>query len=99
MRALKVVRTAQSEEDLIAIWSYVAAVSESAADRLLDRFEKRWDLLATQPYSGAARDDIAPGLRHVVVGQYLTLYRVTGDEVIVVRVLHGSRDLAAEEYD
>jgi toxin ParE1/3/4 len=99
MTELPIVRRARAEEDLIEIWSYVATFSESAADRLLDRFQRHWELLATQPYSGAAREDIAPGLRHVVVGEYLTLYRVTEEAVVIVRVIHGRRNLSAQEYD
>ena len=54
--------------------------------------------MLAQPYSGAARNDIAIGLRHVVVGVYLTLYRVKDDAIVIVRMLHGSRDLTEEEY-
>ena len=68
---LPIVRTAQAEEDLIAIWQYVARESEAAADRLLDRFEGRWQQLAIYPFSGPLHD-IAPGLRHLIVGEYLT---------------------------
>jgi toxin ParE1/3/4 len=90
-------RTAQAEEDLIEIWGYVALHNERAADRLLDRFEARWRLLATQPYSGMARDDIAQGVRHLVTGEYLTFYRVSDDAVVILRVIHGRRDIAAED--
>jgi toxin ParE1/3/4 len=38
---LPIVRTSLAEEDLIAIWQYVARDSEAAADRLLDRIESR----------------------------------------------------------
>lgn len=76
MSSLPIVRSAQAEEDLIAIWLYVAADNEAAADRLLDRIEGRWLQLAAYPLSGPPRDDIASGVRHLVVGDYLTLYRV-----------------------
>jgi toxin ParE1/3/4 len=99
MTELSVIRSARAEEDLIEIWSYVAAFSEPAADRLLDRFQRRWELLATQPYSGAAREDIAAGLRHIIVGEYLTLYRVTDEAILIVRVLHGRRNPEQEDYD
>lgn len=99
MTDLALIRSAGAEEDLIEIWSHVAAFSETAADRLLDRFERRWELLTSQPYSGAAREDIAPGLRHVVVGEYLSLYRVTEEAILIVRVLHGRRDLSGRAFD
>ena len=47
--------------------------------------------LAKTPYLGMARDDIAEGVRHFPVGNYLILYRVNGVEV--VRYVHGKRRL------
>jgi toxin ParE1/3/4 len=97
MTTSRVVRTARAERDLIEIWSYIAERDPAAADRLLDRLEARWELLATQPRSGAPRDDISPGLRHLVVGQYLSLYRLTQYEVVIIRVIHGRRNITAED--
>jgi toxin ParE1/3/4 len=68
MTLLIVERTARAEEDLIEIWGYVALQNEAAADRLLDGFDRRWELLATQPYSGVARPDIGEDVRYLVVG-------------------------------
>lgn len=97
MSLLPIVRNARAEEDLITIWLHVARDSEAAANRLLDRIEARWQQLATYPYSGAPRDDIAPGIRHLIVGEYLTLYRVGEDAIEIVRVLHGRRDIGADD--
>ncbi|WP_246683375.1 type II toxin-antitoxin system RelE/ParE family toxin [Mesorhizobium sp. B2-1-3A] len=47
---------------------------------MVDTLERRWDLLTLHPFSGAPRDDIAPGIRHLVVGDHLTLYRVRGED-------------------
>ncbi len=95
MTALEVRRSADAEEDLIAIWLHIASDSPRAADNLLDRIDERWNLLATQPYSGPARPDIGPDIRHLVIGSYLTLYRVRPDHIEILRVLHGRRDLGA----
>jgi toxin ParE1/3/4 len=71
--------------------SYIAADNISAADRVLDAIEARWENLARHPCSGVARDDIAPGIRHLVSGEYLTLYRLSGGAIEIVGVLHGRR--------
>ena len=97
MSLLPIVRNARAEEDLIAIWLHVARDNEAAADRLLDRIEARWQQLATYPHSGASRDDIAPGIRHLIVGEYLILYRAGEDAIEIVRVLHGRRDIGADD--
>ena len=91
---LPIIRTSDAEEDLIAIWQYVARDSEAAADRLLDRIESRWQQLAVYPSSGCSRDDIAPG--HLIVGEYLIFYRVGDDAIEILRVLHGRRKIEAD---
>jgi toxin ParE1/3/4 len=48
---------------------------------------------AERPGSFPERDDVAPGLRSIVHGRYLLLFREEVDEVRIVRVLHGARDL------
>ncbi|MBX9908099.1 MAG: type II toxin-antitoxin system RelE/ParE family toxin [Beijerinckiaceae bacterium] len=83
----------QAERDLGAIGDYIALDSPRAADELVERFRRRWRLLTTQPYSGPARPDIGPAIRHLVIGSYLTLYRVHADHIEILRVLHGRRDL------
>jgi len=91
LTGLPIVRTGRADEDLIDIWVSIATDDPGAADRVLDAIERRWGLLARYPYSGVARDDIAPGIRHLIAGQYLTFYRITAGGIEIVRVLHGRR--------
>ncbi len=88
---LPIIRTKPADEDLIDIWTHIAADNPNAADRVLDAIEARWRQLAYHPYSGMTRDDIAPGIRHLVAGQYLTLYRISADGIEIIRILHGHR--------
>ncbi|WP_306796729.1 type II toxin-antitoxin system RelE/ParE family toxin [Mesorhizobium sp. GbtcB19] len=37
------------------------------------------------------------GIRHLVVGEYLTFYRIGDDAIEIVRVLHGRRKIEAED--
>ncbi|MFW8643207.1 type II toxin-antitoxin system ParD family antitoxin [Rhizobium beringeri] len=97
LTVLPVIRTNRADEDLMEIWSYIAVDNISAADRVLDAIEARWDNLARHPYSGVARDDIAPGIRHLVSGEYLTLYRLRGGAIEIVRVLHGRRKISSKD--
>jgi toxin ParE1/3/4 len=53
-------------------------------------------LLASQPCIGRRRDeDLRPGVRSFVVGDYVIAYRVDGDNVLILRVLRRSRDIEA----
>lgn len=89
----RLVRSRRARQDLIDIWTFVAADSPVAADRLLDRVDAACQRLLDHPASGAAREDIRPGMRHLVIGPYLVLYRIAGTDIQVVRVVHGRRDL------
>ena len=60
---------------------------------MLDRLDEAASHLARDPQIGPARDDIRPGLRYLVSGSYLLLYRITDDGIEIVRAVHGRRDL------
>jgi toxin ParE1/3/4 len=83
--------------DLASIVDYLSDFNPNAAHRLVDRLEERWELLATQPRSGASRPDLGSELREVIVGEYLSIYRLDDDEVEIVRVLHGRRDITSDD--
>jgi len=53
-------------------------------------------MLAENSHAGPAREDLARGLRFFPVGNYLIFYTITGDGIVVVRVLHGARDYCAD---
>jgi toxin ParE1/3/4 len=89
----RLTRTAEAEEDLIGIWTYVATDNLAAADRLLDRIDQVCERLAANPRLGPARPDLAEGLRYFVTGSYLVLYREAPGGVEIVRVAHGARRL------
>jgi toxin ParE1/3/4 len=85
--------TRQAEEDLLAIWSYVADDNPPAADGLLDDIDAACATLAGSPHSGRLREELAPNIRSLPVGNYVIFYRPEEDGIIVIRVLHGARDL------
>lgn len=86
-------RTAEAENDLLSIWRYIAEDKPQAATRLLRTIDEKCALLAENPQLGSARPDIALELRYFTVGSYLILYREVSNEVEIVRVLHGARNL------
>jgi toxin ParE1/3/4 len=92
-RKPRLLRTAQAEEDLINIWTYIARDNPAAADRILDLLDEKSHALARNPRMGRAREDIAPGVRHFPVARYLILYRALADGVQVVRYVPGMRRL------
>jgi toxin ParE1/3/4 len=56
---------------------------------------ERFSLLAAFPYAGRARGDLRPGLRSFSVGDYVILYRIEREDVVILPVIHGRRDIEA----
>jgi toxin ParE1/3/4 len=90
---------AQADIDDIAYYVAVESGSLETADRLLQSIYSRFLMLGQFPYAGRQRDDLRRGLRVFPSGQFLVLYRVEGDDVLIQRVVRGSRDLAASLRD
>lgn len=90
---LRLVVSERAEADLRQIWLYTFdAWGEVQADRYLDELANGLSRCGVKPERGRERDDVRPGYRSVLVGKRLIFYQVTGDAVVVQRVLHGSMD-------
>ncbi|MCI0439693.1 MAG: type II toxin-antitoxin system RelE/ParE family toxin [Chloroflexi bacterium] len=89
----QVIRTPEARTDLVQIWLYIAQNSASAADRILDNINRVSELIASQPFMGRSREELAPGLRSFPVGNYMIFYRSVEDGIEVVRVINAARDI------
>jgi toxin ParE1/3/4 len=88
----------EAETDLDDIWCYIARQSSSleVADRFTEFLTDRFHLLANHPYIGRRRDhELRPGLRSFPVRDYIILYRIEDEDILILRVLRGSRDILA----
>ncbi|GBQ25592.1 plasmid stabilization system [Gluconacetobacter sacchari DSM 12717] len=79
--------------DLLEIALYIAEDNPERAMSFVAELEAKAATAAQHPGSFPARDEISPGLRVVVHGRYVLFFRELADEVRIVRVLHGARDL------
>jgi toxin ParE1/3/4 len=86
---MQVVWTAKALRDLAVLRSYISQDKPPAAERQVELILAVVTGLARFPHSG--RPGRRAGTRELVVGQtpYLVPYRVRGDLVEVLRVLHG----------
>jgi len=86
----------RAEEELRQIWRYVAAENPAAADQMLLRIDEKLKFLRDFPAIGTLRDDIRPGFRMLVEGNYLLLYEhhAADSAVELVAVVDGRRDLS-----
>jgi plasmid stabilization system protein ParE len=74
-------------------------LQEHAGDAIALRyavdFDAAIDRVADLPHTGSPRQQYGPDIRIVIVDPYLIFYSSTpsGDEVRVLRILHGSRNI------
>lgn len=79
--------------DLKEIWAYIAENNSHAADRLIDDFSRKFQLLAQNPAIGRDQSDYIVGMRAYPFKKYLIYYFPTDFGVEIYRVLHGARDI------
>ena len=93
----------QAVRDLESIITFVARDSPNNAKRLLKRLRERADGLYEMPDRGRVVPELARfgivGLRELVARPYRIIYRVHSDQVTVLAVLDGRRDLGDVLFD
>ena len=92
--------TAGAEWDLESIYGYIAEFDSSAsANHVLDRLLKSAENLATLPERGAyPRELLELGIREyrqVFFKPYRLIYRIIGQQVFIVLIADGRRDMQA----
>lgn len=95
MSALELLASPKAVEDLGDIWEWIANDNPGAADCTLVELHRTFRLLAETPEMGRVRDEVIPGIRSFPKGRHVIFYRVRGETLEIVRVLHGSRDYTA----
>jgi toxin ParE1/3/4 len=93
-----------AKADLISIYSYMAERNLAAADAIAEEINIKFDSLKHFPFNslkhfpfiGRDRSDFGPNFRSVVAGYYVIFYIVEADQLTIVRVLDGRRDIDAE---
>ena len=86
--------TAAAEADVAEIWEHIAQDNHEAATAFvlrleeqigtLERFPERCPLVRENELLGTA-------YRHLVYGNYRTIFKINESRVIIMRVLHGAR--------
>ena len=89
----KVLRTDIAEEDLLDIWLFIAEDNIRAADNWLDTLVDKCHKLAVHPFSGKERKELGSQIRSFPVHDYVLFYQPIEDGILLIRALHGSRDI------
>jgi toxin ParE1/3/4 len=85
--------TSAARHDLREIAIYIARDNPERAVSYVKELTDKIQSVAEQPMLYSSRDGWKPGLRSALHRPYHIIFRIEGDEVIFLRVVHGARDL------
>lgn len=89
---VRITRTA--ERDLEEAWTFIAQDSPEEAERFVARVETQIESLERFPERCPLipeNEILGTRYRHLVYGNYRTVFRIAGKVVYVLRVIHGAR--------
>jgi len=94
--------TKTAESDLWEIRQYITADNQTAADNLVKEIEQQIASLEQFPFRCSVISEsqkLGKEYRHIINGNYRTIFRVDGSRVIIMRVIHGARLLSLEVFE
>ncbi len=89
--------TKTAESDLREVFHYIAADNEAAANRLVSEIERQIDSPERYPFRCPVipeSTELGKEYRHIIYGQYRTVFRIDGSRVLILRILHSARLLS-----
>jgi len=89
--------TPQAEDDLFAVWSYIARDSVEAADRVEAQIYTTFGFLCSAPQAGHLRPNLTPRpVRFWTVPRfpnYVIVYDPDSQPLRIIRILHAALDI------
>lgn len=95
----KLVVTEQVKPDLRTIHAYIAQDNAHNARVFVADLAAKIEWIAQVDFTGSPRDHIREGLRGFPYRNRCIYYRSYHDRIVIVRVVHGSQDIAQQEFD
>jgi toxin ParE1/3/4 len=97
---VRITRTA--EKDIEEIWSFIAQDSPEEASRFIGRLEDQVATLESFPERCALipeNEMLGTRYRHLLFGDYRSVFRVAGKTVYVLRIIHGAKLLDNSTFE
>ena len=94
--------TGAAETDIEQAWSFIAQDNPKTADEFISRLEEQIETLEIFPNRCALipeNEILGTRYRHIIYGDYRTVFRVAKRTVYVLRVIHGARLLDASMFE
>jgi toxin ParE1/3/4 len=97
MSSRKLRFTSEARFDIRAILRYGRKIwGEKRRDAYSEQLNAAIASLTRFPNLGTNRDDISPGLRSIPVGEHVVYYRIGPHSIVIIRILHGTMDVARQ---
>jgi toxin ParE1/3/4 len=94
--------TRSAESDIEQAWSFIAQDNPETADKFIGRLEEQIETLEIFPNRCALipeNEILGTRYRHMIYGNYRTVFRVAKTTVYVLTVIHGARLLDASMFE
>ncbi len=101
-RKFKVDITEVAGADVAEIWEYIAQDKPAAATAFILHLEEQISTLEGFPERCPLVPEnelLGTAYRHLLYGNYRTIFKIVGSRVIILRILHGARLLDTEMLD
>lgn len=90
---MRLVVTPLAERDVEAIGDYIAQDNPRRALSFVQELREQCEHIARNPHGYRRRPELGDGLCSCAHGRYVIFFNANEEEVLIVRVLHGARDL------
>jgi len=93
MPAHRLIIAPAAKSDLKHIYQYgLRQWGQAQSDNYLAAIKDQFWLLTEQPLIGVERPELLPNTRSLPIQSHILFYRVTADQVEIIRLLHGRQD-------
>ena len=92
---MRLIVTPNADADIEEIGDRIAERSPVRALSYVQELRLRCSRILDFPHAGPPRLQWGEGIRIVIHGHYIIIYRVRGEAVQILRIVHGARDLDA----
>ena len=102
MQKYRVEITAIAESDIKEIFQYIASDNKAAAAKLVKEIERQIDSLEQFPLRCPVipeSRELGKEYRHIIYGNYRTIFRIDGSMVVIIRVIHSARLLSLKIFE
>ena len=89
--------TVTAENDIEQIGDYIASDNPARALSFVREIRARCEGITTTPKGARLVPELGEGIRRVPYGNYLIFYTLHRKDVVILRVLHGARNILSRD--